>query len=63
MSKSFYGKSKLGEDFLLIATIFKDKDVDISFNIRSKEAVLSNMIMKKTREIRFDEIGEVIRKE
>lgn len=53
LSKSFYGKSKLGEDFLIIATIFKDEDVEISFNVRSKEPAIGNMIMKKIKDIDF----------
>lgn len=54
MSKSFYGKSKLGEDFLIIVTIFKDVDVEISFNVRSKEPAIGNMIMKKVKDIDFN---------
>lgn len=54
MSKSFYGKSKLGEDFLIIVTIFKDVNVEISFNVRSKEPAIGNMIMKKVKDIDFN---------
>lgn len=54
MSKSFYGKSKLGEDFLIIVTIFKDVNVEISFNVRSNEPAIGNMIMKKVKDIDFN---------
>lgn len=49
LSKSFYGKSKMDEDFLLILTIFKDENVDITFTVRSKEQSLTNMIMRKVK--------------
>lgn len=39
----------MDEDFLLILTIFKDENVDITFTVRSKEQSLTNMIMRKVK--------------
>ena len=54
LSKSYYGKSKLGEDFQIIATFFKDSTIDITFTVKSKDNAVANMILKKLQEIDFD---------
>ena len=56
MSKSYYGKSKLGEDFQIIATFFKDLTIDITFTIKSKDNAVANMILKKLQEVDFQEL-------
>ena len=56
MSKSYYGKSKLGEDFQIIATFFKDLTIDITFTIKSKDNAVANMILKKLQEVDFEEL-------
>lgn len=59
LSKSFYGKSKLGEDFQIIATFFKDTSIDITFTLRSKDVSVANMIHRKLEEIDFDILKKV----
>ena len=36
MNMSFYGKSKLGDWFMIRLAIFKDDDIDLTFTLRSK---------------------------
>lgn len=43
----------------MIATIFKDETIiDVSYNIRSKEPAIANMIMKKIKQIDMDQALE-----
>ena len=48
-----YGKSRLGEDFLVNLTMLKDGKTELTFKIRSKDRAVLNMIMKKLKEIKF----------
>lgn len=54
MNMSFYGKSKLGDWFMIRLAIFKDDDIDLTFTLRSKEQTLGSMIDKRMRELRFE---------
>ena len=54
MNIAFYGKSKLGDWFMIRLAIFKDEDIDLTFTLRSKDHALGSMIDKKMKELRFE---------
>lgn len=54
MNIRLYGKSRLGEDFMINGTFFKDKKVDATLKVRSKDQAVLNMIVKKLKEIVFE---------
>ena len=46
-----YGRSRMGEDFMVNITFFKDEKIDVTFKVRSKDQAVLNMIMKRLKEV------------
>ena len=46
-----YGRSRMGEDFMVNITFFKDEKIDVTSKVRSKDQAVLNMIMKRLKEV------------
>jgi hypothetical protein len=58
MNCHFYGKSKLGEDFLVNVALFSGEEISSTVTIRSKDQAVQEIIHKQLLKCNFNSLFE-----